>query len=186
MASAAQIRANRQNSGGSTGPKTGAGKKRAARNAYRHGLTVVTGVNEDCEAVEQLARKIAGDATDEHILECARDAARAQLDLGRVRQLKIAMIERVSAFGALKFRPLFRSIAAEIRYIKRQPFDQPLRWPERVDPLGPMPSQNPELAAEAVRRLLPELRKLDRYEARAIRARDRALHELMLRLKTIH
>ena len=185
MASERQIAANRQNARKSTGPQSGAGKKRSARNAYRHGLTIATGAGQDCEAVEQLARKIAGDTTDEVILEYARRAARAQLDLARIRQVKIATISLFSAFGALKLRPRFRSIAAEIRFLKSQPFDQPLRWPERVDPLGPMPSQEPERTAEAVRRLLPELRKVERYEARAGRARDRALHELTLRLMTI-
>lgn len=42
----------------------------------------------------------------------------------------------------------------------------------------PMPSQEPERSAEAVRRVLPELRKLDRYERRAAARRDRAVLHL--------
>ncbi len=47
--------------------------------------------------------------------------------------------------------------------------------PERVDHLATMPSQEPERTAEAVRRALPELAKLDRYESRAAARLDRAI-----------
>jgi len=40
MASERQIAANRRNARKSSGPHSGAGKKRASRNAYRHGLTL--------------------------------------------------------------------------------------------------------------------------------------------------
>ena len=40
MASERQIAANRRNARKSTGPRSGAGRKRASRNAYRHGLTL--------------------------------------------------------------------------------------------------------------------------------------------------
>ena len=42
------------------------------------------------------------------------------------------------------------------------------RWPQRIDPLATMPTEEPERTAEAVRRALPELAelaKLDRYES---------------------
>ena len=42
----------------------------------------------------------------------------------------------------------------------------------------PMPLQEPERSAEAIRRSLPELLKLDRYERRATSRRDRAVREL--------
>lgn len=182
MASERQITANRQNARKSTGPKSIVGKKRAARNAYRHGLSISPSVTQDCEAIETHARRIAGENTDVEVVEHAHVAAGAELDLARIRALELAMINRVAAFGALEVVPLFRSIAAEMRYVKRQPFDQPLKWPERVDPLGPMPADEPERTAEAVRRLLPELRKLYRYERRALTRRDRALREISLRL----
>jgi hypothetical protein len=40
MASARQIAANRKNTLKSTGPRTNAGKQRAAKNARRHGLSI--------------------------------------------------------------------------------------------------------------------------------------------------
>ena len=47
-----------------------------------------------------------------------------------------------------------------------------------------MPSQEPDRSAEAVRRVLPELRKLDRYERRAAVRRDRAVLDFFGGVKT--
>jgi hypothetical protein len=47
-----------------------------------------------------------------------------------------------------------------------------------------MPSQEPQRTAEAVRRALPDLLKLYRYEARAVTRRDRAIRAITLRSKT--
>jgi hypothetical protein len=46
-----------------------------------------------------------------------------------------------------------------------------------------MPPQDPDQSAEAVRRVLPDLRKLDRYERRAAVQRDRAVFNLYGREK---
>ena len=51
--------------------------------------------------------------------------------------------------------------------------------PERVSHLATMPSQEPERTAEAVRRALPELAKLDRYNFRTLTRRDRAIKEII-------
>jgi hypothetical protein len=183
MATQRQIAANRRNACKSTGPKTSAGKQRAAGNSYTHGLNVKTDDGDNSDDVELLVRHIAGDATNQHLLQWARSAARAHLDLVRVRQIKVDIINRVIEFGVLEPRPFrFRSLSAEMRYLKRQPFDQPVEWPKWVDPLGPMPSEQEEGAAEAVRRLLPELRKLNRYETRAYALKARALREVSLRM----
>jgi hypothetical protein len=185
MATERQIAANRRNASKSTGPKTSAGKQRAAGNSYRHGLNVQTDDGDDSDDVEWLVRHIAGDTTNEHLLQCARIAARAHFDLVRVRQIKVDIINRVIEFGVLEPRPFrFRSLAAKMRYLKLQPFDQPLEWPKWIDPLGPMPSEEGECAAEAVRRLLPELRKLNRYEAQAYAIKASALREVSLRMSS--
>jgi hypothetical protein len=52
-------------------------------------------------ALDQLARKIAGDCNSVVVLELARSAAQAEFDLARVRRSKIALIKRVSAFGVV-------------------------------------------------------------------------------------
>src|SRR5579863_8350088 len=59
MISEKQLEANRANAQKSTGPKTEAGKKRSALNAFRHGLTghVVVLTEEDREAFNQLSEK---------------------------------------------------------------------------------------------------------------------------------
>jgi hypothetical protein len=52
-------------------------------------------------------------------------------------------------------------------------------WPlKSIESPDPMPLREPERSAEAVRRSLPELVKLDRYEHRASSRRDRAIREL--------
>ena len=52
-------------------------------------------------------------------------------------------------------------------------------FPEPVDPLSTMPTEEPERSAEALRRALPELLKLVRYERRAVLRRDRALRDVI-------
>ena len=153
MASERQIAANRRNARKSTGPRSGAGRKRASRNAYRHGLTLnITSTAAFAKQLNKLARKIAGDTKDAITLERARAVAHAELDLARVRRAKVALIERPSAFGEL-------------------------------DALATMPSQEPDRSAEAVRRALPDLRKLERYERRSAARRDRAALDIVDRIK---
>jgi hypothetical protein len=43
-----------------------------------------------------------------------------------------------------------------------------------------MPPQDPDRSAEAVRRVLPDLRKLERYERRAATRRDRAVFNVLV------
>jgi len=53
--------------------------------------------------------------------------------------------------------------------------------PQAADPLATMPTQEPERSAEAIRRELPELTKLNRYETRAVARRDKAIRALSAR-----
>ena len=179
MASEWQIAANRRNARKSTGPRSGAGRKRASRNAYRHGLTLsISSTAAFAKQLDRLARKIAGDTEDEIVLERARAFAQAELELARARRAKIALIERASAFGELDPPQLtatriIRHLNALLRGRETKP----------IDGSAAMPSQEPERSAEAVRRVLPELRKLDRYERRAAAQRDRAVLDLSDRRK---
>jgi hypothetical protein len=153
------------------------------RNAYRHGLTLsLTSSAAFAKRLNRLARRLAGDSKSEIILQLARAAAQAELDLARVRHIKVALIERVSALGALDAPQVFGSVAGEMRYLKSILSGRaPPILPERIDPLATMPPEEPERTAEAVRRALPELAKLNRYESRAVARRDRAIREITKR-----
>jgi hypothetical protein len=181
MASERQLAANRRNARKSTGPRSGAGRKRASRNAYRHGLTLsITSTAASAKQLDNLVRKIAGDTEDAMLRERARAVAQAELDLARVRQAKVALIERASA--ALDPPQVLGSVTRIIRLLNTL---DPGRFiiPKPIDASATMPPHEPDRSAEAVRRVLPELRKLDRYERRAAVQRDRAVFDLAGRRK---
>jgi hypothetical protein len=179
MASERQIAANRRNACRSTGPRTGAGRKRASCNAYRHGLSLsITSGAAVARQLDQLVRKIVGNTEDAILLEHARALAQAELDLARVRRAKVALIARSSGFGGLDPPQLFSSVTQIIRAINA--LERGSFLPEPIDALATMPSQEPDRSAEAVRRVLPDLRKLDRYERRAAARRDRAVLNLVV------
>jgi hypothetical protein len=181
-----QIAANRRNARKSTGPRSGAGRKRASRNAYRHGLTLsITSSAALAKQLDKLVRKVAGDTDDPIILERAREIAQAELDLARVRRAKVALIERASAFGELDPPQLFSTVSQVIRFFNELDRDT-LSRSEPIDSSATMPSQEPYRLAEAVRRVLPELRKLARYEHRAAVRRNQAVRALMIESGSIN
>ena len=177
MASERQIAANRRNAHKSTGPHSGAGKKRASGNSYRHGLSATMASSaQRAKRIERLARKIAGDATDVVILECARDAAQAEFDLAQVRQVKVALIERMRTLGEFDAPLTSRPTRQIIGHGATGMFTEPAKSDATV------PSSEPESSHEAVRRALPELVKLDRYERRAAARRERSVRIIMGRI----
>jgi len=181
MASYRQIAANRRNARRSTGPRSRGGKQRAGRNAFRHGLSITSSVICAAEA-ERLAREIAGDTENMIILERARAVAYAELDLARVRRAKIALIERNRGFrdfGPPKFLvPTFLTKIVEHLHAPARGTVPPEILP--ADPSGTMPSPEPDRSTEGIRRALPELLKLDRYERRAVARRDQAVRGLVI------
>jgi hypothetical protein len=170
----------------STGPRSTSGKKRASQNAYRHGLTKPISSAEFAREVEMLAGQIAGDSEGKITIERAHDAAEAELEVARVRRVRTALIERVAALGRFDVPKRFQSPKDEVAWIMQRYWGATL-WKGRpkfaVDPLPAMPSQEPQRTAEAVRRILPELCKLNRYESRAVTRRDRAIRAIMLSSK---
>ena len=118
-------------------------------------------------AVEALASRILddhGNAKDLHALASAREIAEAEFELARVQRSKVAQIE--AAWAAQCF------LGATLGNIRPKC---------AVDTLPPMPEEEPQRTAEAVRRVLPDLLRLARYEARASKRRDRAIHALVSR-----
>jgi hypothetical protein len=186
MATERQIAANRRNAAKSTGPRSRAGKKRARNNATRHGLSVsLISSAAVAKQVEQLSRKIAGKSKNAIIREYARDAAYAEIDLAKVRRVKVALIEQMSARGSLEAPELFHSIREVNRFLSSLGRGKTPILPEREDPSATMPSQEPERTAEAIRRALPELVKLGRYESRAAVRRDKAVQQIIKSRNTI-
>jgi hypothetical protein len=88
MASERQVAANRANAKRSTGPRTAAGRATSSRNAYRHGLSLP--MAPDSEVLESLARTLVRETAGEDQLEAARALAAAQLELKRIREVKVA------------------------------------------------------------------------------------------------
>lgn len=185
MASERQIAANRRNAQNSAGPRSGAGKKRASRNSYRHGLTakMVQSAELD-ERIEYLARTMAGDAADATILNLARAAAQAELDLVRIRQVQVALVRRLSAFGTFDGpRMPCKGVRGETDFVVT--FGENNMFPT-TDDAAAMPQTEAGRTAEAVRRALPDLIKLDRYERRAAAQRERSLSLISSRGDYIH
>jgi hypothetical protein len=179
MANERQIAANRRNAKKSTGPQTDGGKKRAGRNAFRHGLAARMSLSDAvADQLEKLTRSIVGNIESAIKLACARAAAEASLDLARVRRAKVTFIEQVAHSADIDPGEAWR----QIRRLGRHPKASGLTgtfWPIKpIESLDPMPLQEPERSAEAIRRSLPGLLKLDRYEHRASSRRDRAIREL--------
>jgi hypothetical protein len=190
MASERQIAANRLNARKSTGPRSRAGKRRASGNAYRHGLASGRNLNAaTARRRDRLARQIAGDSQSEIIPEFARSAAEAELDLARVRLAGVGLINRVFVDGTIdRFadelandRARWKRMRAELRRLKLllrgvEAPEVPVQ--DFVDPAESMPTLPSEREAEAVRRALPELVKLNRYQVRAASRRNRAIKEI--------
>jgi hypothetical protein len=162
MPSKRQKGVNYANSAKGGGPRSAAGKMRSSRNSYRHGLAASLPCNaQQARRVETLARKIAGDTLDKLGLEHARQAAHAQLDLDEIRRVKAAMINQ--ALALRQFGPEPPDVAAEL------------------DAPASVTLQEPERTAEAIRRALPQLIKLERYENSAIVRRQRSLRAIYTR-----
>ena len=106
-------------------------------NAYRHRLTVSLLSNAAvAKQIERLARKLAGKTNSEIILEHARVAAQAAIDLTRVRRVKVALIERVSARGSLETAELFNSVREVSQFLISIERGEMPALPEHEEPHG--------------------------------------------------
>ena len=90
-----KLTANKQNAQRSTGPRTRTGKRRASRNALRHGLAAAVEEPAFLLEIERLAEALLGDETSPIARECARNIAAAHVDLVRVRMARVKALDRL-------------------------------------------------------------------------------------------
>jgi hypothetical protein len=177
MTSDRQQRANRANAKSSTGPKTAAGKARAAQNAFRHGLNVP--VRSDPllrPEIEAMARRISGPHADAETMEGARRIAEAQFDLNRVRNTRRLLITQYldnpgfvpRHVSRQRLRLLHLALGARFR-------GPPIEVGKIKEIFSPMPPESEEKLATILRQKTSELATLDRYERRALSRRKTAI-----------
>jgi hypothetical protein len=181
MSNPRRIAANRANARSSTGPRTEQGKARAARSAFRHGLSIpVLSDPVLAKEVEDLALKIVGEDKDPALLELARAIAEAHVDLERVRTMRYQIIARMPGepdpdppselfkFFPYKRRETRSSIAAEYRQKDLAKYAlKKIEDIKRTDPAQRF------LATISDRPFT--LDRLDRYERRALSRRKFAI-----------
>lgn len=123
MTTPPKLRANRENARASTGPKSAAGKARAAGNARRHGLAVPIRSDRALAAhAEALAHDIAGSGASAQLLELSRPIAEAQIEVIRVSQSRrdlfnVLLSKRLE--GPEKFALALSDIARQLDTIDR-------------------------------------------------------------------
>jgi hypothetical protein len=164
-----------------TGPRTAAGKMHSRLNARRHGLAVPVCLDPEVSPmVNEVARQIAGPAASSAVMQLARAAAEAQLDVIRCRQARCRRFEddpndRQGIFDELFSDPFI------MRYLLKQ------RWCQTNGKgsmgLDDLPEEtldyywNRALTRRS-RKYREELLSIDRYEHRALSRRNRALQDI--------
>jgi len=123
MTSARKRASNRANASRSTGPKTPKGKSRAAKNAFRHGLSLSVLTDPELSAeVERLARCLAGSGASRVAVTLARAVAEAQIDLQRMRICQQRWIAQVpiESSGKTGAAPNLESRARAVEHLVRE------------------------------------------------------------------
>ena len=176
MSSKKRQEASRRNGKKSGGPKTEKGRRISSRNSLTHGLSVpITSDPLLSSRAERLAQLIAGPDSGEHRLENARIIAEAQIDLQRIRRLRL---ERL-AHPSLVNKPItLKELRSIIRFVEehvRDEWEQISIVDEAVEDI--LPETEPPLE-EKIDSVIRSFHRLDRYERRALSKRKFAIRRL--------
>ena len=123
MTSERKIAANRNNAKKSTGPRSEGGRAVSRYNAVRHGLAASIG-NESPSGgeMEDLAKVLSSAGGLQGVGGVAREAAEAQLDLLRIRKIRVSLYEAIffaDAVAADRLAELNDKLAKLERYERR-------------------------------------------------------------------
>jgi hypothetical protein len=184
MPSARKTTANRANAQRSTGPRSAAGKAKAARNAERHGLTLPIDRDPSLQTeVLSLAQRIVASYGGAATLELALSVAEAQIALDRIRHVRHRLIAQAladpSVRGTLGTRHTVKLMARllRLRINDESPRANALRV--QAEPiLNPGMETAPEREARLLLEFAQELTALERYEKRALSRRKFAIRAL--------
>jgi len=207
MTSAKKVAANRLNGHKSRGPRTGAGKARASRNARRHGLAAFSSGKDPvmAEEIRSMVDAICAGDNDPLLRQHAVMIAENQLWLSRVRAEKVAVVERLrdptayslandTSLARAKARlRLFDIAAAQLDTVRElirkteaaggdrehEPIPPQLEtaWPPSW--LNVIPEGTERNEHEALCEGLCDLERLRRYERRAWSRRKKAILAFM-------
>jgi hypothetical protein len=173
MTSDRKIKANRANARASTGPQTGHGRARAARNAFRHALSLPVCSNPALsEEVVTLAREIAGPGATAEAQDLALQVAEAQRHRRRVRFARHKLLSDALANPYDNWREKMAVLRSLLR--KSAP-DLPV---EDLAAFLSSTPQGPHKFATILAQEGKQLRAMDRYELRALSRRKRAIRAL--------
>ena len=171
VTTASKIHANRANARASTGPKTADGRARSAK--ARHALSLPVCSNPALsEAVETLAREIAGPGANAETQELARRVAEAQIDLRRVRYARHKLLSDALADPHYdSWREKRKKMAVLRSLLRKNAPDLPV---ENLVALNSTP-QGPHKFATILSQEAKQLLAMDRYERRALSRRKSAI-----------
>ena len=162
MTSAAKIAANRANGRKSRGPRTAAGKSRTRLNALRHGLSAGT-INNPATSrdVQRIATFLSEDDRDALLRAEATTIAECEVTLARIRAARVAALDVFGRAGGLEADKLTFG-----KRVRARAWQQSSARRKKMTPMEEI---------EALRRALPRMARIDRYERRVWSRRKWAL-----------
>jgi hypothetical protein len=170
-----KIEANRANARLSTGPKTVTGRRRSAKNALHHGLSLpVLSDSTLSQEVVALTHKIAGAGAVAQMQELARGVAEAQIDLRRIRSLRHDLIARALTDPDYDCRiNRDRKLMTALRIIRRCSRGEDVQEEEAKILTSKL--EEPGRFATIISEIARRFPALDRYERRALSRRKMAI-----------